>query len=190
MNEPAGAERGSVILIGGGARSGKSAFALSRALELGQRRAFIATAQAFDGEMGARIAAHVRERGDAFETYEVPHALPEALRELQADVVVIDCLTLWLSNQLLQDRSVDRVLAEVDRLIALLAERHSHVLIVSNEVGMGIVPDNPLGRAFRDLTGHAHQRLAAIADELYFAAMGVILRLRPDPVQALPGRPR
>jgi len=177
--------RGSVVLIGGGARSGKSAFALSRALELGGKRAFIATAQAFDREMTARIAAHVRERGGAFETHEVPHALPEALHKVDADVVVIDCLTMWLSNQLLQDRPIDRVLAEVDRLANVLEERRMHALIVSNEVGMSLVPDNALGRAFRDLTGNAHQRLAAIADELYFAAMGVILRLRPDPVQVL-----
>jgi adenosylcobinamide kinase/adenosylcobinamide-phosphate guanylyltransferase len=180
---------GSVILIGGGARSGKSSFALARAAELGVKRAFVATAQAFDGEMSERIAAHVRERGAAFETYEVPHALPEALAELAADVVVIDCLTLWLSNLLLRDEPAEQVLAAVERLAAVLEQRRLHVLIVTNEVGMGIVPDNALGRVFRDLAGRANQRLAAIADELYFGAMGVMLRLRPEPVMIEKPRP-
>lgn len=179
---------GSVILIGGGARSGKSAFALLRAAQLGERRAFIATAQAFDDEMHARIAAHVAERGAAFETHEVPHALPEALAEIQADVVVVDCLTLWLSNLLLQARTSDEIEAEVDRLAQVLARRRNHVLLVTNEVGMGIVPDNALARTFRDLAGRTHQRLAAIADELHFAALGVLLRLHPEPVTVT--RPR
>jgi len=173
---------GSVILIGGGARSGKSTFALTRATQLGGRRAFVATAQAFDDEMRARIAAHVRERADAFETHEVPHALPEALAEIDADVVIVDCLTLWLSNLLLQARSTEQILAEVERLSAVLEQRRNHVLLVTNEVGMGIVPDNALARTFRDLAGRAHQRLAAIADELHFAALGVMLRLHPEPV--------
>jgi adenosylcobinamide kinase/adenosylcobinamide-phosphate guanylyltransferase len=173
---------GSVIVIGGGARSGKSAFGLARAQQLGERRAFIATAQAFDHEMSARIAAHVAERGAAFETYEVPHALPETLETLQADVAIVDCLTLWLSNMLLQDRPAEHVLGEVERLVNVLEARRMHVLIVTNEVGMGIVPDNALARAFRDLAGRAHQRLADIADELYFGALGVMLRLRPPPV--------
>lgn len=175
-------KRGSVVLIGGGARSGKSTFALARAKELGEKRAFLATAQAFDEEMSARIAAHVRERGESFATHEVPHALPELLATLDADVAVIDCLTMWLSNMLLQDQTAQRVLAEVGRLADVIEERRMHVLIVTNEVGMSIVPDNPLARAFRDLAGTAHQRLAAIADELYFGALGVMLRLRPEPV--------
>lgn len=180
---------GSVILIGGGARSGKSAFALERARQLGARRAYVATAQAFDREMSARIAAHVRERGGAFETHEVPHALPEAMARLDADVAVIDCLTMWLSNQLLQDRTEAQVLAEVERLANVLEERRLHALIVTNEVGMGIVPDNALARLFRDVAGKAHQRLAASADELYWAALGVVLRLKPEPVAVAPRRP-
>lgn len=180
--------RGSVILVGGGARSGKSAYALARASELGARRAFIATAQAFDDEMRARIAAHVQERGALFETHEVPHALPEALAELDADVVVVDCLTLWLSNLLLQERTSDQIAAEVERLAVVLERRRAHVVLVTNEVGMGIVPDNALARTFRDVAGRAHQRLAAMADEIHFAALGVLLRLHPEPVTVT--RPR
>jgi adenosylcobinamide kinase/adenosylcobinamide-phosphate guanylyltransferase len=180
--------RGSVILVGGGARSGKSAFALARAAELGARRAFIATAQAFDDEMRARIAAHVHERGALFETYEVPHALPEALAEIDADVVVVDCLTLWLSNLLLQERTSDQIAAEVERLATVLERRRAHVVLVTNEVGMGIVPDNALARTFRDVAGRAHQRLAAMADEIHFAALGVLLRLHPEPLTVT--RPR
>jgi adenosylcobinamide kinase/adenosylcobinamide-phosphate guanylyltransferase len=177
-----------LILVGGGARSGKSAFALARASELGARRAFVATAQAFDAEMRARIAAHVAERGDAFRTYEAPHALPEALAEIDADVIVVDCLTLWLSNLLLQDRTSDQVAAEVERLAAVLERRRTNVVLVTNEVGMGIVPDNALARTFRDVAGRAHQRLAALADEIHFAALGVLLRLHPEPVTVT--RPR
>jgi adenosylcobinamide kinase/adenosylcobinamide-phosphate guanylyltransferase len=177
-----------VILVGGGARSGKSAFALARASELGERRAFIATAQAFDDEMRARIADHVRERGALFETHEVPHALPEALAELDADVVVVDCLTLWLSNLLLQERTGDQIAAEVERLAAVVERRRAHIVLVTNEVGMGIVPDNALARTFRDVAGRAHQRLAAIADEIHFATLGVLLRLHPEPVTVT--RPR
>ena len=173
---------GSVILIGGGARSGKSAFALGRAAQLGERRVFVATAQAFDEEMRARISAHVRERGAAFETHEAPYALPEALAELRADVVVVDCLTLWLSNLLMQGKTSEQIEAEVERLARVLELRRAHVLVVTNEVGMGIVPDNALARTFRDVAGRAHQRLARVADELYFAALGVLLRLHPEPV--------
>jgi len=179
---------GSVILIGGGARSGKSAFALTRAAELGERRAFVATAQAFDDEMRARIAAHVRERGAGWQTHEVPFLLPEALAELDAGVVVVDCLTLWLSNLLLQDQSSDQALAQLERLAKVLEARRNHVLLVTNEVGMGIVPDNALARTFRDLAGRAHQRLATMADEIHFAALGVMLRLHPEPVTVT--RPR
>jgi adenosylcobinamide kinase/adenosylcobinamide-phosphate guanylyltransferase len=97
-------------------------------------------------------------------------------------------LTLWLSNLLLQGKSSDQVLAEVERLAAVLERRRAHVLLVTNEVGMGIVPDNALARTFRDLAGRAHQRLSAIADELHFAALGVMLRLHPEPVTVT--RPR
>lgn len=181
-----------VALIGGGVRSGKSAFALALARSLGERRAFIATAEPFDDEMRARIDAHVRERGGAFLTVEEPIALPERIASLSGvDVVVVDCLTLWLSNLLLRDETEGRALGPIEeRIEALAAAVESaapHVVLVSNEVGMGVVPESRLGRAFRDLAGRAHQRLGRSASELYVAVMGAILRLRPGPVALVGG---
>lgn len=176
-----------LVLIGGGARSGKSAYAVQRALSLGPRRVFVATAEAFDAEMRARIAAHVAERADKFTTVEAPRELEAALESLKArpepaDVVVIDCLTLWLSNLLLADVPT----AEIERRVARLANTCETaafpVLLVTNEVGFGVVPETALGRQFRDITGRAHQRLARVAGEVLFAALGCMLRLKPAPL--------
>jgi adenosylcobinamide kinase/adenosylcobinamide-phosphate guanylyltransferase len=176
-----------VIIVGGGVRSGKSAFALARARALGERRGFIATAQAFDAEMTARIAEHVRTRGPAFVTVEEPVELPARLAQLRdLDVVVVDCLTLWLSNLLLGDEPAARIAGRVRELADVVRGRPFHTILVTNEVGMGVVPDSALGRAFRDIAGLAHQELAHVADELYLAALGVIVRLRPAPVALEP----
>lgn len=181
-----------IALVGGGVRSGKSAFALSLARSLGERRAFIATAEPFDDEMRARIDAHARERGDAFVTLEEPVALPERIASLTGvDVVVVDCLTLWLSNLLLRDetegREPERIETRIEALAAAVESARPHVVLVSNEVGMGVVPESRLGRVFRDLAGRAHQRLGRSASELYVAVMGAILRLRPGPVALVGG---
>jgi adenosylcobinamide kinase/adenosylcobinamide-phosphate guanylyltransferase len=178
-----------IVVVGGGVRSGKSAFALSHARALGRRRAFVATAQALDEEMRARIERHALERGDAFETIEAPLELAETLGALPpVDVAVIDCLTLWLSNLLVRGDDERRVLGAVDELVRALLDAPFAVVVVTNEVGMGIVPDSALGRRFRDVSGHAHQRIAPHARELYFAAMGCIVRLRPEPVSLAEAR--
>jgi adenosylcobinamide kinase/adenosylcobinamide-phosphate guanylyltransferase len=173
-----------LILIGGGVRTGKSALALSRARALGERRVFIATAQAFDPEMHARIDAHKAERGASFTTIEAPFALVEALEEAArlGDVVVIDCLTFWISNLLMRGESQARVLEQLEGFARALEARALHVVIVTNEVGMGVVPESALGRAFRDVMGRAHQQIAAISDEVFFSALGLMLRLKPEPV--------
>jgi adenosylcobinamide kinase/adenosylcobinamide-phosphate guanylyltransferase len=173
-----------LVLVAGGARSGKSRFGLGRAQALGPRRLFIATAEPSDDEMRDRIARHRAERGGGFDTLEEARRLPEALAgDRDHDVVLVDCLTIWISNLLVGGAAAGAVEERVAALLGVLAQRRAHVVIVSNEVGMGLVPDTPLGRVFRDLTGFAHQRIAAVADELYFAAMGVTLRLRPAPVE-------
>lgn len=173
-----------LVLVGGGVRSGKSTFALARARSLGVRRAFIATAQAFDDEMRDRIARHRDERGTEFRTIEAPLEVAEAVASLaEIDVVVIDCLTLWLSNLLLHELPPEQILARVDALVAELARRRFHAIVVTNEVGMGVVPETPLGRAFRDLAGMTHQRFARVADEIDVAILGTVLRLKPSPVQ-------
>jgi adenosylcobinamide kinase/adenosylcobinamide-phosphate guanylyltransferase len=185
----AGARPARVALVGGGARSGKSRFALAHARRLGTRRVFVATGQALDGEMSERIAAHVRVRGPDFRTIEAPLDLPEALGAIDGadtDVVVIDCLTLWLSNLLCRGDSEPQIGARVDALAAALERRRFHALVVTNEVGMGIVPETALGRRFRDVVGQAHQSLAAVADEIYLAILGTILRVRPEPLALVP----
>jgi adenosylcobinamide kinase/adenosylcobinamide-phosphate guanylyltransferase len=177
-----------LILVGGGARSGKSGFGLERARALGPRRLFIATAERSDDEMRDRIARHRVDRGGDFDTLEEPRALPEAIAAAGShDVVLVDCLTIWISNLLVDGAPQEAVLDRVGALLAALASRRAHVVLVSNEVGMGLVPETPLGRTFRDLTGQAHQRIAAVADELYLAAMGVVLRLKPAPVEVVGG---
>jgi adenosylcobinamide kinase / adenosylcobinamide-phosphate guanylyltransferase len=175
------------VLVGGGVRCGKSAFALRLAEDLGSRRVFVATAQAFDAEMAERIAAHQLERRELFRTVEEPLALPEVLRaeSTRADVIVIDCLTLWLSNLILADADSDQVAERVEDLAAALAARSCHVIMVTNEVGMGLVPETALGRLFRDCAGRAHQRLARECDEVYAGILGCILRLRPTPVELI-----
>jgi adenosylcobinamide kinase/adenosylcobinamide-phosphate guanylyltransferase len=177
-----------LVLVGGGVRCGKSAFALTRARQLGEHRLFIATAQAFDAEMTQRIADHQLERGALFETLEEPLALAETLRAhaSRVDVIVIDCLTLWLSNLLLQDERGLEIEARVEELAQVLQTRTCHVIVVTNEVGMGLVPDYPLGRRFRDCAGRAHQRLARESDEIYLGALGCLLRLRPAPMTLVP----
>ena len=172
----------SVILVGGGTRSGKSRFALSLAAKLGTRRLFVATGQAKDAEMATRIRAHQQSRGATFPTLEEPLALPEALHNVNnADVVVIDCLTLWLANLLLEGKPADEIDRRVRDLGAVLERRAFHAIVVTSEVGMGIVPESALGRLFRDIAGMAHQRLSEQADEVYFALLGTMLRLKPQP---------
>jgi adenosylcobinamide kinase/adenosylcobinamide-phosphate guanylyltransferase len=173
-------ERGRITLIGGGVRSGKSAFAVELAETLGERRAFIATARPSDDEMKARIERHQRDRRGAFTTVEEPIALAEALASLDGvDVVVVDCLTLWLSNLLLAAEPIDAILAKVDAVVAVLRARRFHAVLVTNEVGMSVHPETPLGRAFVEVCGFSHQRFARAADDLYLAVLGAVVRLDP-----------
>ena len=132
---------------------------------------------------------HRDERGDAFGTIEEPLDLEGALRRAAGyDVVVIDCLTLWLSNLLVRGASEGEVAARVTALADDLVRASFHSIVVTNEVGMGVVPESALGRAFRDVTGRAHQALAACADEIYAGALGVLLRLRPGPIEIVSPR--
>jgi adenosylcobinamide kinase/adenosylcobinamide-phosphate guanylyltransferase len=175
------------ILVGGGARSGKSRFAFGRALALGARGVFVATAEESDDEMRARIARHREERGGRLRTIEAPLELPRALDEVRdEDFILVDCLTLWLSNLVVGGATADEALRRVDELRGVLSRRRRPIVLVTNEVGMGLVPETPLGRLFRDVAGLAHQRLARDADELYLCTLGTVLRLRPGPVDAVP----
>lgn len=174
-----------LILVGGGVRVGKSRFALTLARRLGQRRAFVATAQPLDDEMKARIRRHVEEREGLFETHEIPLDVPAALGRLYqtSDVIVVDCLTLWVSNLLVGGASPADVSAAFDRMATVLRTRSVPVILVTNEVGMGLVPETPLGRRFRDEAGKLHQILGTFADEIYGGMLGTMLRLHPGPVE-------
>jgi adenosylcobinamide kinase / adenosylcobinamide-phosphate guanylyltransferase len=168
--DPSG-EGVTVTLILGGARSGKSRIA--EGLCVGPRT-YIATAQAFDDEMRERIAAHKVQRGAGWTTIEAPMELVAALEQARG-IVLVDCLTLWLSNLLLAEKDC---LAFVDQLLAALRKSKSNIVLVSNEVGLSIVPENRLGRAFRDIQGIANQRIAAVADNVVFVAAGLPLVLK------------
>lgn len=167
----------SLLFILGGARSGKSRYAEARAEALGLRKLYIATAQAFDDEMHERIARHRTDRGPTWETIETPLALAEAItaRSAADTVTLVDCLTLWTTNLILADRDIA---AETQALIAALAGARGPVILVANEVGLGIVPDNRLARRFRDDAGTINQRVAQAADEVQFIAAGLNLRLK------------
>lgn len=173
---------GALIFIGGGARSGKSRLALQLAEEAGPGRVFIATAQAFDDEMRARISRHQDERDATWRTVEEPLAVPETLGQITGcDVVLIDCLTLWLTNLLMAEEA--DIQGRVAALIAAIDAAPFTTIVVTNEVGLGIVPLHALSRRFRDEAGFAHQALAAAAAAVYFGAMGMLLRLKPGPVE-------
>lgn len=164
----------SVVLVLGGARSGKSRFAES--LGAGALH-YIATAQAFDDEMRERIAKHQLQRGKGWTTHEEAFALPERLAELNQpnNFVLVDCLTLWLSNLMLAEQDWE---APCRAILSTLGAANAEIVLVSNEVGLGIVPDTPLGRRFRDAQGLLNQRVAAVADTVVFVAAGLPLLLK------------
>ncbi len=167
-----------LTLVLGGARSGKSGFAQAQAETAGQdgRLVMIATGQAFDDEMRQRIARHQRERGAAWRTVEAPIDLRGALAALgQEDVAVVDCLTLWLTNLMLAEMDLE---AEVSALLAAVQQLRNPVWLVSNEVGLGIVPENALARRFRDEAGRLHQRLAAAAAHVVLLVAGLPMTLK------------
>ena len=167
-----------IVFITGGVRSGKSRFALEEALRVPGRKAFIATAEASDDEMRERIKRHKQDRGEGWETCEEPLMIADVLGKMeeQYGVIVIDCLTLWLANVMMSGLDGEK---ETVRLVAALkALKKSRVFLVSNEVGMGIVPENELARRFRDIAGRLNQRIAAIADEVYVTFSGIPVKIK------------
>ncbi len=171
-----------LILVTGGSRSGKSSFALDMALTFDEPRTFIATAQAFDDEMRARIAKHARSRSPDWRLLEEPLRVPEALSVALRDAraVLVDCVTLWMSNLLLADEAFQE--EQAGEQAADLARRahaaDATTVVVTNEVGSGIVPDNPLARRFRDCAGRANQEIARLADAVYLMTSGISLRIK------------
>jgi adenosylcobinamide kinase/adenosylcobinamide-phosphate guanylyltransferase len=171
-----------LTLLTGGSRSGKSthAITLATADATASRRYFIATAEALDDEMRLRIAHHQATRPAEFTTVEEPLDLQTAIADLavRADVVVLDCLTLWISNLMGKGLNDEQILAEADALAAALRRTQFDVIVVTDEVGWGIVPDNPVARRFRDLLGWTNQKVAQVADRVMLMVAGYPLRLK------------
>ena len=165
-----------VTLVLGGARSGKSARAEALLGEFPPPWFYLATAQAFDDEMRARVVAHRARRDARWRTLEAPHDLPAAIRRLPAEApMLVDCLTLWLSNLMLADEDPEAATEPVEEA---LRHRSGLTVLVSNEVGWGIVPENALARRFRDAQGRLNQRVAALADRVELVVAGLPVRLK------------
>jgi adenosylcobinamide kinase/adenosylcobinamide-phosphate guanylyltransferase len=165
------------VLVLGGARSGKSRFAEGLVTETGLVRHYVATGRAWDDEMRDRIAHHRASRGDGWQTHEEPLGLTERLAELDdpANVVLVDCLTLWVTNLMMEEQAIPEAFAA---LAAHVTGARAKLVFVSNEVGLGIVPDNRMAREFRDHAGRLHQSIAAAAAQVYFVAAGLPLKMK------------
>ncbi len=167
-----------LTLVTGGARSGKSAYAENLVLSSGLDPVYVATAAAHDQEMARRIEAHRKRRGAEWMLVEEEIDLPGVIGEQAAAgrILLIDCLTLWLSNMLLAEADIDE---RVARLCDALSEAQGDIVLVTNEVGMGIVPENALARRFRDLAGVLNQRMAALADRVVLVVSGIGVTVKP-----------
>ncbi len=171
-----------ITLVTGGARSGKSSFVLKQALQNPGKRAYIATATACDEEMVKRIEAHKSERGDYFLTIEEEINLNQALQKsLQlADIVIVDCLTVWLGNLFYHYKNEEvRIKKAISGLVTSLKEEtRGEILFVTNEVGLGIIPADKETRLYRDLAGFLNQQIAAIADSVYLCVCGIAQKIK------------
>jgi len=175
-----GSDMGDFVFITGGARSGKSAYAIELGSRMQGRKAFIATAEALDEEMKERITLHQKNRPIEWETIEEPVALSGQLYKIDGlyDVVIVDCLTLWLSNILGRDENSDRIIREIECLATTLKTTSYKAIAVSNEVGQGIVPNNNVARLFRDMSGLMNRKVAGVADEVYLITCGIPLKIK------------
>jgi adenosylcobinamide kinase/adenosylcobinamide-phosphate guanylyltransferase len=170
-----------IIFVTGGARSGKSTFAYNLANSMNSPRAYIATAEPLDEEMRERIKRHQEERGAGWETIEEPIDLPGVFNRIRGKhiVVLLDCVTLWISNLLhLYKNDEKNVMDDVEKLISVCTEIDSCLIVVSNEVGMGIVPENRMARLFRDISGKTNQRLGNIASSVYLIISGLPVKIK------------
>ena len=167
------------ILVTGGARSGKSSFAEKRTKQLGSSLMYIATSEIIDSEMEKRVAEHQARRGSEWQTLHAPLKLTEALFETDGKgPCLVDCLTIWLNNLIFHNE--DTIVATKE-LIKVLEQRSDPVVLVTNEVGSGIVPENALARRFRDEAGRMNQIISQVADEVYLSVSGIPLQIKPNP---------
>ncbi len=166
-----------IVFITGGVRSGKSSFALKEASKIPGKKVYIATAEALDEEMRERIEDHKRKRGKDWDTHEEPISIADVIKNIEDryNIIVIDCLTLWLSNLFLNNKNVKK---EIESFYCSLSTARCPLFIVSNEVGMGIVPENEMARNFRDMAGILNQKVAEISDEVYVVVAGIPLKIK------------
>jgi adenosylcobinamide kinase/adenosylcobinamide-phosphate guanylyltransferase len=169
-----------MIFITGGCRSGKSRYALDYANQHFSKKLYLATCEALDEEMAQRIEHHKKMRGPEWQTVEEPIEIVEKIRQYgdKVEVILLDCITLWLSNLLIKWNDDLRVMEEVNQLIDTIKQSQTFFIMVSNEVGMGIVPAEPLSRRFRDLSGMANQKIAETADTVIFTVSGIPIFLK------------
>ena len=169
-----------LIFVTGGCRSGKSQFALDFANRHFRKKLYLATCEALDEEMAKRIEDHKKRRGSDWQTVEEPIRIAEAIRQHENDVEVIllDCITLWLSNLLMRQKSDHAIMEDVSRLMDTAKKGQPSLIFVSNEAGMGLVPVEPLGRRFRDLSGTVNQKMAEVADRVVFMVSGIPIFLK------------
>ncbi len=172
------------LLVTGACRSGKSFCALEHAEKCGPGRLFIATARIFDAEMETRVQRHQAERDPSWITLEEPRDPAGVIRNHHNDydVILLDCITLWLTNLLGDDLSDEQILERVDDLCAALQESKAHIIMVTNETGWSVVPENPLARRFRDLAGFANQRLAQAAESVILTVAGIPMVIKEKQV--------
>lgn len=167
--------------ITGGRRSGKSAHALKLAEQTGEKRLYIATAQALDDEMNARIAQHKKERGDRWETIEEPVNVAQSIKNADNyDIFLLDCLTLWLCNIMYEEETNEKVIKLIEELVEACKTCDNPLIVISNETGSGIVPDNAMSRRFSDLAGIMNQKMAAAADQVIITVSGIPLTIKGD----------
>lgn len=172
-----------LTLILGGARSGKSSYAVEVAERFSSKDVtYVATARVEDDEMRRRVEMHKKLRPASWKTAESPTDLAQTLQKIQAELILIDCLTLYVSNMLLDNKERDAkekyITNEIERLCNVSHESEADVIMVSNEVGLGIVPADPIGRQFRDIAGRVNQMVATLADEVYLVTAGIPLALK------------
>jgi len=169
------------ILITGGCRSGKSRYALELAKSIPGSKRFIATAEGLDDEMRQRIERHQQERSKDWQTIEEPLELSKIFQQVgkESGPVVVDCLTLWLSNRLMQEDSRETIMDQMDQALQSISEPEATFIFITNEVGDGIVPENKLARKFRDLAGEINQRVAEFCDEVFVMVSGIPVKIKP-----------
>jgi adenosylcobinamide kinase/adenosylcobinamide-phosphate guanylyltransferase len=169
-----------MILITGGCRSGKSRFALDYSNQHFSKKLYLATCEALDEEMAQRIEHHKKMRGPEWQTIEEPIEIVNKITRYgdEADVILLDCITLWLSNLLMRRKDDPEIMEEISRFIDTIKKKQTSLILVSNEVGLGIVPVDPLGRRFRDLSGMANQKIAEVVNTVILMVSGIPIFLK------------